>query len=550
MTTVNSSYLQKVFLSVALLATMSNPSFPIATATTTSSDNDSPPAVSDDTTLPPLLPGTSIIVRLDIGKIELPDLPSITDPSDVTNSGSELASKLTYLRENLDVIKREIGSDPINLLFDMPISIGQPMVRLAMQTRDQEANDRVEKMLARFEIETQIHNQGWVVANLPISYANQLRTSGAIDDTLTSLDHVAIDTVSFAAAMKQAGDAPIQIALVPPHYLWKTYEELMPELPVQLGGGPVTRLTHGLRWLSVGCDLNSMKVDVTVQSASSDAANEFSSFAPVLLRSVFAQLPLLNGSSDVLARIAKLGKAEIKGDQIHFALEQTVDSPEMLSLIVDLVGLVIDLKADQEVKPKLRQLALAIHNYEFVHSGFPPAAEARDQTGESGLSWRVHILPYLDEMELYQQFKLDQPWDSPHNRALIAKMPSVFKMNPRHLDPAVGELPEGHTTLVAPVGEGTIFGGKEVMTFGKIVDGSSNTVLLVQVKPEFAVPWTAPQDYTFDPNDPGQGLNIGRNEKFIVAMADGSVLEIRSDLPGESIKYLFQVDDGQIVDFY
>ena len=74
----------------------------------------------------------------------------------------------------------------------------------------------------------------------------------------------------------------------------------------------------------------------------------------------------------------------------------------------------------------LKQLNLAILVYEHAHGSFPPAYT----TGKDGkplLSWRVHILPYMDQDALYKQFHLDEPWDSEHNKALVAQMPAAYK---------------------------------------------------------------------------------------------------------------------------
>ena len=79
----------------------------------------------------------------------------------------------------------------------------------------------------------------------------------------------------------------------------------------------------------------------------------------------------------------------------------------------------------------MRQLLLACHNYAAMRNSIP-AAYSMDPQGKPLLSWRVHVLPYLEEQALYDQFKLDEPWDSPHNRKLIEKMPKVFE-NPSHL---------------------------------------------------------------------------------------------------------------------
>jgi RNA polymerase sigma factor (sigma-70 family) len=73
----------------------------------------------------------------------------------------------------------------------------------------------------------------------------------------------------------------------------------------------------------------------------------------------------------------------------------------------------------------LKKLALAMHNYSDVYGHMPPPA-LTDKDGKALLSWRVELLPFLDQNELYQQFHREEPWDSPHNKKLLSKMPTVF----------------------------------------------------------------------------------------------------------------------------
>ncbi len=75
----------------------------------------------------------------------------------------------------------------------------------------------------------------------------------------------------------------------------------------------------------------------------------------------------------------------------------------------------------------LKQIGLAMHNYESTFGTFPPAYIADKATGKPLLSWRVAILPFLEQDALYKQFHLDEPWDSAHNKTLIARMPPVYR---------------------------------------------------------------------------------------------------------------------------
>lgn len=70
----------------------------------------------------------------------------------------------------------------------------------------------------------------------------------------------------------------------------------------------------------------------------------------------------------------------------------------------------------------LENIGQALDNYHIVNDQYPPARGC-DKKGKPLLSWRVHILPFLDEQELYEKFKLDEPWDSEHNKKLLAEIP-------------------------------------------------------------------------------------------------------------------------------
>ena len=74
-----------------------------------------------------------------------------------------------------------------------------------------------------------------------------------------------------------------------------------------------------------------------------------------------------------------------------------------------------------------KQIVLAFHNYHQQARQLSARILSHSKDGKPLLSWRVLILPFLDQQALYDQFHLDEPWDSPHNRTLIAKMPAIFR---------------------------------------------------------------------------------------------------------------------------
>ncbi len=197
---------------------------------------------------------------------------------------------------------------------------------------------------------------------------------------------------------------------------------------------------------------------------------------------------------------------------------------------------------------KFKQLGLAFHNYASAYGSFPPAAQNRDKDGKSGLSWRVHILPFMEENKLYKEFHLDEAWDSPHNIKLLERMPKIYAQSALETASEVS-LQTGYTTYVAPLGEGTIAGADKPIKFQHITDGTSNTLLIVEANQDNAVPWTAPQDYEFDPEDPAKGLAVNESGTFTAEMADGSAHQLPRDIDPKTLLHLFQMNDGNPVRF-
>ncbi len=188
----------------------------------------------------------------------------------------------------------------------------------------------------------------------------------------------------------------------------------------------------------------------------------------------------------------------------------------------------------------LRQLALASLNYEAAYARFPMQANY-DDSGQPLLSWRVHLLPFLEGNDLYKQFKLDEPWDSPHNIKLLDKMPSIYK-SPNFVD-------ERRTIFLAISGPGTVFPGNKKIGLANITDGTSNTAMFVEADPASAVEWTKPTDWEMDPDDPMRGLGNLRPGGFNAVFCDGSVHFLSNMLDPDTWRNIVTMADGNVVDW-
>jgi hypothetical protein len=178
-----------------------------------------------------------------------------------------------------------------------------------------------------------------------------------------------------------------------------------------------------------------------------------------------------------------------------------------------------------------------MHNYAANHDGRLPPAASRDPEGRPLLSWRVLLLPYVEEEALYKEFHLDEPWDSPHNLALLPKMPRLYKA-----PDGTGNAPDTtfYQVLTGPDTPFGIAAGPRLREdFPKDLSG---TILVAEAGE--AVPWTKPQDIEYDPDKPlpklggvftGPGqfrlLPSDRRKGAHVLLADGSARFVDASTP-------------------
>jgi prepilin-type N-terminal cleavage/methylation domain-containing protein len=184
-----------------------------------------------------------------------------------------------------------------------------------------------------------------------------------------------------------------------------------------------------------------------------------------------------------------------------------------------------------QISNNLRQVGLGLHKYVAIHEGLLPARAIFDIQGKPLLSWRVLLLPLLGEGKLYEQFHLDESWESDHNKPLIARMPSIFQ-DPRRPS-------DGTTTFLAAVGNGLSFEGNTPLTISDLREGASNTIMVVQASHERAVPWTKPDDLEVDPAMPNAELGDAGRDGFEALFVDGSVRTISKAIDAAVFKALF-----------
>lgn len=188
----------------------------------------------------------------------------------------------------------------------------------------------------------------------------------------------------------------------------------------------------------------------------------------------------------------------------------------------------------------LHSIGLAILNFESTYKRIPNVmGSKRDSDGKTvplQLSWRVMILPFVEQKELFEQFHLDEPWDSPHNIQLLPKMPEVYGK------PEAGQA--GFTSIHMMTGN-KMFGGHQMLSLGSIQDGMSNTLLVLAAGKETATEWTKPTSIDLDA---ATGMDVLGSPPFDVGfLAMDLAQNIHEIAPSASLETLraFATHSGQ-----
>ena len=200
----------------------------------------------------------------------------------------------------------------------------------------------------------------------------------------------------------------------------------------------------------------------------------------------------------------------------------------------------------------LKQIGLALHNYVDADGVFPAAA-----SGEPAVTWRVLLLPYLDQKPLYAVYDRAKTWDSPANNALAMRRVSVYECGSNvHHEDSLGRF---HTDFVMVTGNGTFGGNPAGTKLADITDGTLNTIAIVEAS-GLQIVWTEPRDFdattqpiginlkgTGSTDSPGMMSSNHRGGAHVL-MADGSTRFISQSIDSAVLKKLTTIAGGDVVD--
>jgi Protein of unknown function (DUF1559) len=290
-----------------------------------------------------------------------------------------------------------------------------------------------------------------------------------------------------------------------------------------------------------------------------------------------------------------LDKAVIRsaGRFVQVRANSSLDLSEVINLVAPAVSAAQSASRRQRSINNLKQIVLAIHNYASNNNHLPTPVLLKEGPRKSfPYSWRVAILPYLEQDELYKQYNFEEPWDGPNNRRLLDKMPAVFSYpgpdgSPSSQTHSAYFVFDGEQAALSPVGAGHQAGMSAMMgtvepsavpspaaagrpgaaagiapganarparsgdkaptapTFESFTDGTSNTIMVVEAKRD--IPWTKPEDIPFDPKASVPDLGGFNANLFNAAFADGSVRTISNTINRNVLKYLITRGGGEVI---
>jgi hypothetical protein len=279
------------------------------------------------------------------------------------------------------------------------------------------------------------------------------------------------------------------------------------------------------------------------------ALEEGRKLAQGMLAKVAQELPKEDKENEATLAFLKdvqtaLKDAKLKHLNTEVQLVAEVQTASSLSTMLAHAAGMMKIASNRTVSQNnIKQMTLAMINYADTFNGTIPSAAICDKNGKPLLSWRVAILPYIEQDNLYKQFHLDEPWDSEHNKKLLEHMPAIYKLPG---DKTKYEFPSTH--YLAFVGKGAALEEKRGVRFpAEYTDGTSNTIWVAET--EKAVPWTKPEDISYDPKQaPKLGYFFGN--RVNVGNMDGSVRTLPKNLKEEILHALITRAGGEVIPAY
>lgn len=374
------------------------------------------------------------------------------------------------------------------------------------------------------------------VAGQPIAKQRVL-IGGLRDHHVAALANCEAQSAAVAReALASLADCEFGVVMIGNKDSRQVLSELAPKFPPPFDKLSGKDLAKGVRWSSVGFSLQKSFGKWLVQCNNDQLPRQLEQVIPGVG-------DFLQDRKWVAPKIAELLSNALKTKAEDEQLQ--VDLSSLLQKEGGLVEVMKGITRLQNRQEHLAQLAAIVrgcHAYEEAHKTLPATANY-DNDGKPLLSWRVHILPHMNQRNLYRLFRLDEPWDSAHNRKIASHLPACYFA----ADASETNRERGKTVYVRPTGKRTLFDGEAALKYGEIHDGTVNTVMVLRTSDDNAVVWTKPTDWKFDPEHPREGLGLKQGEDLEIATVDSTTHVLRGDITDDQLRNLIDPQDGNIV---
>ena len=509
---------------------------------------------------------------------------------------NERESAIVHIKPHFEKIVKEFGINELAVLLDMDLVLSQPAPLIAaIPWKGKNEQEDVRALLDYFnesfgagisldDISCWKKGDLLIFAITDLPPTEREKAKKTFQSWLQAL--APTDKSPILTAMTPFAGSQIKVAAVMPKNIDGLLNgvELPPDMPPQ-AKGLLLFATKKVAWASTGFDLFAEKQIVRLivgMRSASDAKQMAAMLEGLIDWGIFAfqmganvAIKESENNLTIPPLVFELMKGYLRtflprldGDKLIFEQDFT-NSPINAPITVSTAGTAIALllpavQAAREAARRMqctnnmKQLILAVHIFHDTHGNMPPAYTV-DKNGKPLHSWRVLLLPYLEESALYGSIRLDEPWDSEHNKQFHTRMPKLYGC-PSCTNPAVNDPAKGcHYSIVQggafkPAKKAGMLTGE---SFGVIRDGLSNTVGIVEVREPFC--WMDPTaDVTMDdvsdgiatgkPVRPGQA-RIGSHHAGGCNMArcDGAVYFVPSSTPMQELKALATPDGGEVV---
>lgn len=251
---------------------------------------------------------------------------------------------------------------------------------------------------------------------------------------------------------------------------------------------------------------------------------------PIEAKQVIAELTNIAG--------LMLESASIKTTENIASLTFGVDSSRVPTKLL-ITGVSSARKAAQRTQStnNLKQIGLAFHNHHDAYKQFPDSSHKLGQS-KYPCSWRVAILPFIEQQALYQLYNFDEPWDSETNLKVLQMMPAIY----RH--PSNNES-SPNTSYVLVTGPDMMFGSSKKPQLQTVTDGTSNTIMVVEAKT--SIPWTKPEDFEYATNGKLPPFGGYSEEGYNVVFGDGSVRFLSKNIDEKMLRMLLTPRGGEVI---